>query len=51
MYQDEHADGGDMFLRNVGSYKNHTASTYPRIQHPSKLISAVLAIIRILSRF
>jgi hypothetical protein len=28
-------DGGDMFLRNVGSYKNHTASSYPRRQYSS----------------
>jgi hypothetical protein len=27
-------DGGDMFLRNVGSYKNHMA-THPRIRHSS----------------
>jgi hypothetical protein len=27
-------DGGDMFLRNVGSHKSHTAS-YPRRRHSS----------------
>jgi hypothetical protein len=30
-------DGGDIILRNVGSYKNHTASSYPRSQHSSLL--------------
>jgi hypothetical protein len=28
-------DGGNMFLKNVGSYKNHTVSSYPRRQHSS----------------
>jgi hypothetical protein len=29
--------GGDMFLRNVGSYKNHKASSHPRRQHSTLL--------------
>jgi hypothetical protein len=27
-------DGGDVFLLNVGSDENHTASSYPGRQHP-----------------
>jgi hypothetical protein len=28
-------DGGDIFLRNVGSYKSHTVSSYRRRQPPA----------------
>jgi hypothetical protein len=33
-------DGGDMFLRNVGSYKNYTALSYPK-NSTSFIITAV----------
>jgi hypothetical protein len=32
-----HEGGGDMFLPNIGSYKNHTTSSYPRTQNSSWL--------------
>jgi hypothetical protein len=30
-------DAGNMLLRNVSSYKSHTASSYPRRHHSSLL--------------